>query len=85
MATTRNFSVGPLAWTHVASGRADGEIVRLEGASPYSFAVTVGSRLIAPEIAPVSGHRAEGATDIPLVAMQQLWASAAAPAVLVVT
>lgn len=85
MATTKNFAVGPLAWTHIASGRADGAIVRVESSQSFHFAVTVGSRMIPPELPLQSGHASAGLADLPLVAMQQLWACAPASGVLVVT
>lgn len=85
MATTKNFSIGPLAWTHVGAGRADGSMVRIESFAPCRIAITVGSRLIPPEIPVLSGHRSDGRIDLPIVAMQQIWACAPASGTLVVT
>ncbi|QRZ13757.1 hypothetical protein JWJ88_03580 [Paracoccus methylovorus] len=84
MATTQNFTVSN-SWTRIASGRADGQVVKIEGAGPFNLAVTVGSKSIPPTIAPLTGHRIDGTTDLPLVAAQHLWASAATSTNLTVT
>ncbi|ABL71823.1 hypothetical protein [Paracoccus denitrificans] len=84
MATTHNFTVGN-SWTRIASGRADGQVVKVEGAGQFNLAVTVGAKSIPPDIPPQTGHRVTGKTDLPLVAAQHLWASAATPTNLTVT
>lgn len=84
MATTTNFTVGP-AWVHVASGRADGQVVKIETEGDFFIAVSVGGRSLPPDIPALSGHRITGKTSIPLVAAQHLWACASTPKQITVT
>lgn len=85
MATTRNFTVNSTAWTLIASGRGDGQAVRVEGSGPFILCVTVGKAAAIPDLPALTGHRIDAVADVPLVARQHLWASASAPTQLTVT
>lgn len=85
MAATNNFTVTASAWTRIASGRAEGQVVNVDAGGPFVLAVTVGLASVPPGLPVLMGHRFEVATDIPLVARQHLWACAATPMTLTVT
>lgn len=85
MAETRNFTVSSGAWTRIASGRPNGEILKVQGSGLFVFVMTVGDRQTLPEVPVGIGHRVAGSTDIPLVARQHLWACATAPTTITVT
>lgn len=75
MAATQNFTVGP-AWVRIASGRHEGQLVKVEGSGPFYICTTVGVATMPPELAPLRGHPVSGVIDLPLVGQQHLWASA---------
>lgn len=85
MATTRNFTANSAAWTLIASGRGDGQTVKVEGTAPFVLCVTVGPASAIPDLPALTGHRIDALADVPLVARQHLWASASAPTQLTVT
>jgi len=85
MATTQNFTVNAAGWTRIASGRGNGQVVKVEGAGPFVVAVTVGKATEVPGIPALTGHRVEVSTDLPLVNNQHLWATASVSTQLTVT
>ena len=83
MATTRNFTVNATAWTLIASGT--GQTIKVEGDGSFVLCITVGSPSVRPEIPVGQGHRFRLTAEIPLVAKQQLWASASTTRQITVT